>query len=143
MDGEQKILESGDGDFVVSSHRVRMTKERLGSSEHTTIPIDSVTSYEVDYESNPLLLGLALVGVVAVVWGLVNEEPGSALVGGFVTTVLTLLFFYLRERTLSISSPTESIDLKLEGVSLDEAVCVIEDIEEARRSRLEQLNGQP
>jgi hypothetical protein len=141
MTGEQTVLESADGDFVVSSHQVRMTRERLGSSEHTSIPIESITSYEVDYDSNPLFLGLALVGAGIVGWGLAAGAPGAALIGGIAAAVSTLLFFLWRERTLSVASPSDSIDVRLKGVPLDEAIDVIEEIEMARRNRLEQTSS--
>jgi hypothetical protein len=135
LDGERVLLESENGLLTVTTHRVRKHATDRGSARIVSMMVESVTSCEVTHDSHPQLLGFA---ALAVLGGLLlnNSRDNTALVLGLVAAILLAVAYVVtRRQVVRVSSPSAHIDVRLIGMSLEQAVGVVDAVEKAKERR--------
>jgi len=126
MNQENVILESDTGEFLLTDRKVRFTIKRWGQLNITSILLKNITSIQIKYKSNPILIAL---GIICIAIGVIS---GTKL--GFITGIIMgiiLLFIYYRSvnRAIKISSASSSILLPIKNLDDDEAINFIDKVE--------------
>jgi len=126
------LLESDTGEFVLTTHKVRLTARRFGQASVKSIMLEELTGCEIKYVSKPWLLILA---GIALVGGLLIGEGSAPTFGVVVAVVAVVAYFSLRHQAVLLSSPSVKINLSVKGMSLDGAVEMIDKVESAKHER--------
>ena len=130
---EQILLESDTGEFILTTHKVRLTARRFGRAAVKSIMLREVTGCEIKYVSKPWLLILA---VTAVIGGMLIGEESVSILGFAVAAVATVAYFVLRHQAVVLSSPSVKINLSVKGMSLNSAIDMVDKVESAKYKRM-------
>lgn len=128
MNGERKLLESGNGELTLTTHKVRFDTKQWGVDHVTSIMLEELVSCQIRYASNPTLLIVAGFAVLAAI-------IADALAGVVVALILVAIYFFARTQVISLESASATINLKLSGMTIDKAKEFIDQVEAAKNER--------
>lgn len=132
MQGEKMLLESDNGELVLTSHRVRYENNRMAYGRITSIMLDSLTSCEIAYVNQPLWLFLAAI-IALLTLSQMNDINGSSFMGGMLIAAFFVGVYSLtRRQALSLASPSASIKVNISGMSTETAKRFIDTAEKAK-----------
>ena len=134
MHEERVLLESDTKEFVLTTHKVRLTARLFGQADVTSITLDELTSCEVKYISRPWLVILAAVAVIS---GFLFQNGEASGAGIGIAVILIAIYFATRYQAISLSSPSATINLSVKGMGLDKAIDLIDKVESAKHARLD------
>ena len=121
---ERVLLESDNGEFILTTHRARFEAKRQGQAQVTSILLDQISSSEIRHASKPILLMFAFLFAITVIGGL----------------LFLLAYLWSRRQVISLASYGATINLETRGMSLQAAKDFINDVESAKNARY-LLNG--
>jgi hypothetical protein len=102
---EEILVTSNQDKIVLTSQRVHLNDKEWGRSYQITLFLENISSIENVYKSNPVLLVIAALGLIA---GLVTVdrayEGGLAFVGFTVAVIFLLIWLNSRRHVVTISS---------------------------------------
>jgi hypothetical protein len=124
IEGEKKIMESGNGELVLTTHRVRYDSKIMGKQTIVSMMLDEVCSCEMNYKSNAILVLLAGLSFLAGLY--------LPLVGIVIAFVLLAIYFITREQYLTISSAASAINVKVKGMKVELVKEFIDALESAK-----------
>ncbi len=129
IDGEENILESKNGELILTTHRVRLDTKSLGKRKITSILLRELSSCELAHRSYPILLLIMVIGlIVAGVGG--NSD---AMVGGVAVAVIALIAYFLtRRQALCFASAGASLLVETKGMKPDYVKNFIDEAEIAK-----------
>jgi hypothetical protein len=127
IDGEKKIMESGNGELILTTHRVRYDSKIMGKQTIVSMMLDEVCSCEMNYKSNAILVLLAGLSFLAGFSGIYLP-----LVGIGIALVLLAIYFITREQYLTISSAASAINVKVKGMKVELIKEFIDALESAK-----------
>jgi len=128
------LLESDTGEFVLTTHKVRLEAHEFGQASVKSIALEELTGAEIKYVSKPWLLILA---AAAPVGSLFIGEGTALFLGIGVGAAAGIAYFLLRHQAISLSSPSTEINLSVKGMGLEEAVAMIDKVEAAKHEKAE------
>lgn len=128
IDGEEKILESNNGELVLTTHRVRLDTKSLGKRRITSILLHELCSCELSHRSYPILLLIAVIGLVVAATG--SSEAMSA--GAAITIISLISFFISRKQVLSLATPGAPIIMETKGMKPEKIKEFIDETEIAK-----------
>lgn len=131
--GENRLLTSDTGEFVLTDRRVRQTVHTRSQSQLTSIALAEVVSVSIARRSKPVFLYLGIiVGLIGLVVfsGSTSDGAGSFLI--FVGLILLLVYATSRYQALVVSSPADVIALDVRGMSFEKAIELVDRIEAAK-----------
>lgn len=136
MPGEKLLMESDNNELTLTTHRVRFEGNRWGRGQVTSFMLESLTSCEITYATQPALLVIA--ALIAVYFlSQANEISAMALLGGLgVAGVFVAAYNFSRRQVVCLKSPSASIRVDTSGMSLEVAKRFIDAAERAKADRL-------
>jgi len=129
IDGEEKILESKDAELVLTTHRVRLDTKSLGKRKITSILLQELCSCELAHRSYPILLLIAVIGLVIAVTG---GNSDAIWVGAAISAISLGAFFLTRKQALCLATAGASILVETKGMKLDYVKNIIDETEIAK-----------
>ena len=134
------MLESDTGEFVLTTHKVRLEAREFGQASVKSIALEELTGSEIKYVSRPWLLILA---AAAPAGGLFIGEGTALFLGIGVGAIAGIAYFVLRHQAIFLSSPSTEINLSVKGMGLEEAVAMIDKVEAAKHERTDAFQREP
>lgn len=136
LTGEHIITQSGGNLITLTNYRVRMTTKRFGKADIVSIPLQKVSTVEVNYHS--VLIALIL-GVLFLVVGLLmasgGRDAGPFGAMGALLGIIGIAYYYLtRKHVILISADNgRGIQFESKGLSQDAINKFINQVEGAVR----------
>jgi hypothetical protein len=128
MKGEKQILESDQGQIILTTHRVRLDISMVGRRKIVSMMLNEVSSCSLKYKSNTTLIILAVASFVLGIMG-----GSKTIVGGIIGACIFGAAFYItRKQVLTISSSGESMSIETKGLSSSEVAEFIDSAEKAK-----------
>lgn len=138
LPNEEKLLAYNGNDLILTNQRVSIEDRRLGDVNFFLEQITTVTAVQKGYKVLLVPGFLAvLAGMVLLVTGNTNQFQMPLIAG-----IIMLLFWWAtRRRVISIASNKGIVsDVDVDIMTRDEIQSMIDDIEEARISRIKELS---
>lgn len=126
---DEKLISEADNKLItLTTHRIRFnTRFKIVS-----IMLNQVSSVEIHYVTNVWFLifaGISSVG--GVVYSISEEDPAGLILGGIIAIVFFAFYRLTRKHTLSIKSSSNTIDLLIKGMTHENILGFVNDLEEA------------
>lgn len=142
---ERIITESGNKEFVLTTHRIRYQTSSWGQAHITSIMLEKISSIEVRYYSWIITLFL---GILFIIFGLVlsvNEENNEAFgvtpLFLFAGGMLVLIYFLTRRHVIVIAADGGAkINFVTSGMNREFILAIIDSVEIAKAERASLLN---
>jgi hypothetical protein len=145
LPNEEILVSSNEDKVILTSQRIYTSDKEWGRSHEITIFLKNVSSIEMLYKSNPLLLVLAatcfLIGLYTSSSG---HGSGTALQNGcFVFSIILLVFwFYSKDRIVTIASNGGSrLNFRVAGMKTPEVADFIDKVIAAKAARANYFLG--
>lgn len=136
MEKEQKILQSENKKFTLTSHRVRFEDRRWGGAYIISIMLEEVCSCEIRRMSFPVLLILAFLALLGGAYYYFNEEEVMFIALGVLAALLIiLLYFATITQMITVASAGGRIHVSTRGMPLETARKIVEAVEDAKNQR--------
>lgn len=132
LPGERIIVTSEAKELTLTTHRLRWDSRRWGEAQVTAIMLDELCSCEVTSVSQPILLILA---ALAAIGGFVIQNIAAIAIGITLAVVLLVVYLTCRRQAVALRSAGAAITTKTEGMSLQDAIDLIDEVEAAKNAR--------
>lgn len=129
FEGEEKILESDNGELVLTTHRVRHDSKSLGKRKITSLLLQELSSCELSHRSYPALLIVAAIGLVIAAAGGSSNAMG---VGVAVSIISVISFFSSRKQALCLATAGGQIIVETKGMKPEGVKNFIDETEIAK-----------
>jgi hypothetical protein len=142
---EEVLVSSNEDRVILTNQRIHQSVKDCGRANQITIFLENISSVEMLYKSNPLLLVLAgfffLAGLIASSAG--YENYGSLWFGGFILSIIFLVFwFYSKNRLVTIASNGGSkMNFQVNGMKTSDVVEFVNKVIRAKARRAEYFVG--
>jgi len=135
--GEEILTQSNKSIVTLTTHRIRYNNSESGSAHIVSMLLENLSSIEVNYKSNPVVLAL---GVIIAVCGIImsnnTHDTSIAIAGLAIGAVLILYYFRSRKHIISIASNGGAkIQFETGGMKRDAVIEFINKIETAKHKR--------
>lgn len=136
---EEIVVSCNQDKIILTNQRIHLSDKDWGRSYLVTIFLENISSIEMLYKSNPILLVLAaicfLVGILAMSTGYGNEATFQ--VGSFMVSVIFLVFWlYSKDRVVTIASNGGSkLNFRVDGMKTPDVAEFIDKVIEAKSAR--------
>jgi hypothetical protein len=135
MPGEEIIRRSDTGLATLTTHRLRFEAKSTGNTYLASIMLEEICSCELTHKSNPLLLLLSLLLLIAGISLGYYTEPTYIFIGVILAVIFLIAFFMFRKGFFSIKSAGAPINFPTSNKSFDSLSEFIDEIEEAKNQR--------
>jgi len=133
LPGERLLLELHDGDFTLTTHRLRHRSERIGGSSIVSIMLEELTSCSLTRRTKPWLLAMAfamfVLGVLAV------GRQDSFWGGAIAAVVFVVAYMTTRRTVLAFASSGERVLIDVGSTPIDAVTRIINQVEAAKNAR--------
>jgi hypothetical protein len=142
---EEILVSSNQDKIILTNQRIHLSDSEWGKSYQITIFLENISSIEMLYKSNPLLLVLAtvclLVGLFTTSAGFENNS--TLRVGGFMLSIIFLVFwFYSKNRMVTIAPNGGSkLNFRVDGMKTLDVTGFIDKVMQAKAKRAEYFLG--
>ncbi|HEU0086436.1 MAG TPA: hypothetical protein VFQ77_02080 [Pseudonocardiaceae bacterium] len=132
--GEQSLANISD--VILTSHRVRLTSQAVGSNEVISIMLDELASCGLTRTSKPIFLILAGISALFGIY-LASGFGGNAVstLSLMLVAAFVILYFATRRQELGLASAGDAIRVQTQGIRADAVVEFIDAVEEAKNAR--------
>ena len=125
---EKTLLESNNGQLVLTTHRVRFDgKSTTGETKIVSILLDELCSCELTVKSYPILILLAALSLLYAFVGI-----NSTLAGIVGAVIFGVAFWFTRKQTLSLASAGAAINVESKNMKLVEVREFIDSVESTK-----------
>lgn len=135
---EEKLVTSNADKIILTNYRIHLKDAgELGQSFSISIFLENISSIEVKYKSNFVLLIIAAICLIGAF--LMNSEMQTA---GLVSAAICIvIWWFTRKHIISISSNGgSSLNFEVQGMGEDKISDFIYHISEAKLNRVNQLH---
>ncbi len=141
LPNEEKLLSSNNDKVVLTDLRVRMTDYALGKTYTIIIFLEDISSIEVRYKSQIILLILAGISVFGGFFMNSGYHEDSSVMWGFVLGAMFFIAWLLtRRHIISIASDGGAvINFIVEGMSEDKVSDFVDRLSLAKHERINKL----
>lgn len=141
LPNEEKLITSNEDKIILTNHRIQMTDSVWGQSFTVSIFLEDISSIEIKYKSNILLL---ILGAICVLGGFYVGGQGSGIEGMLGGIVLGGIFFavwwFTPKHIISISSDGgASLNFMVKGMGDDKINDFVHNVSLAKQTRVNQL----
>jgi len=136
LQNEEGLIASNAGKINLTTHRIFMKDEIWGNSYSISIFLEDISSVEIKFKSNPIIM---ILGVLACLAGFFAGK--QAIIGGIVVgCILIAIWWFTRKHVIIVSSNGGSnLSFIVEGMSEDKINDFTDSIQEAKLKRVNQL----
>jgi hypothetical protein len=132
LNGEQIITQSDGNIITLTNIRIRYSDKQFGKAHIISIMLEKVGSIEVKYQSNIVLLILAIIGFLAALFGLASNESELVFFGLIAGGILTASYLGTRKHALAITSDSgKGILFHTKGMKQEAVLKFIDQVEQA------------
>lgn len=136
LDGEKKLLESDNGNLLLTSHRIRYEESQVGQGEIRSILLDGLSFCGMTATSKPILAILAgtffLLFIMAAMQGSRQEVLIILLALGIICAIIWAI---TRRQVLELASSGGVIRVNIKGMNKETVREFIDTVEAAKNSR--------
>lgn len=134
LSNETKIVTSNADKVIVTNYRIYLTDQKLGQSYTSSIFLEDISSIEIKYSSNIVLLALGVIGILI---GFLVDE----MILGFVAGVLfTILWWISRKHVIAVSPNGGSpMNILVQGMGEEKIADFVYKVSLAKQNRLNEL----
>jgi len=134
--GEQ-ILGGNEADFLVTSHRIRLSWGSTGEAHFQSIMLEEIASSYLGSKNNPILLLLAAIcAVLGILFSMDRSSGGGALVAGIVVAGILVLFYFVgRKKVITFAAAGDKMYVNVSRMSFQDAKEIINMVENAKNER--------
>lgn len=143
LQNEIKLGATKDDKVVITNSRIFQQELKFGSNYHLSIQLEDISSIEMHYKSNPILLVL---GILFSLYGLYtiltsyDKTPGFAAL--FLGIILLLIWWFTRRFAVSIKpNGGKSLDCYFEATTPENIESFLETLEQAKLDRTSQIKS--
>lgn len=97
---EELILSSNDDNIVLTNQRIEMNTKEWGKSYSIGIFLEDISSIEIKYQSNPILLALAAIVFIGG-FSIGREQSIFAII---ISLIIIAIWYFTKKHVISISS---------------------------------------
>lgn len=128
---EEIISKSESGILTLTTHRLRYAENGEQSSDFSSMLLESISSIEVKYLSQPIYFFLGVVFVLGG-FGLIEREPELAFVSIAVGLAFGIGYFLSRRHSLVVTAKgSEKISFQTRGMKKEKIQDIVFQMEEA------------
>lgn len=131
---DEKIITQSDGNLItLTNYRIRYTDKEWRRAFIVSILLKNVSSIQIKFKSNLILLGLAIIVLSATIGIALGGASGDVLIYGFVAgLILIAIYFSTRKHYLTISSKGgDKINFYTKGMGQDKVIDFVNRVEKA------------
>ena len=133
---ERILLESGNGEFTLSTHKIRHETQRGGAYNFKSIPLEELTGSEVKRKSHPMLLSAAGVAILAGgAFAFTSNDPEAMFGGLGLAAILAFVYWASQRQVIVFSSLSTKIELSANSMGVEKAVAAVNRVEQAKQQR--------
>jgi len=145
LPNEEKLVTSNEDKIFLSNHRIQMTDSAWGQSFTISIFLEDISSIEIKYKSNILLL---ILGAICVLGGFymggfnfIQGRGGEGMISGLVVGgIFFAIWWFTRKHIISISSDGgSSLKFMVQGMGDDKINDFVHNVLLAKQTRVNQL----
>jgi hypothetical protein len=144
---DERVLLSDEHDesFVLTTHRVRSIRQWWGRKQVHSMMLEEVVSCSIHGKSAPIFLLLAGLSVVGgTLFGVALRTDATPLVVGVIVGLLFVVAYVASIRqSIEVASPRASIVISAKGMSVEDAMRVIDAVEQAKDDRFKLCARRP
>lgn len=117
LPNEQELVTSNGNKVILTTHRIQLTDKDWGYSYSIEIFLEDISSVEIRYRSNIILLLLGCLGILVGLY-LFAQSNDSVNYGFIAGIILLLIWWFSRRHIISISSDGgSSLNFEVGGMS--------------------------
>jgi hypothetical protein len=132
LNGEQIITQSDENTITLTNLRIRYLDKQFGKAHIISIMLQKISSIEVRYRSNILLLILAVIGFITALFGLANNKSELVFIGLIAGGILVASYFGTRKYALSVTSDgSTKIQFHTKGMKQESVLKFMNQVEQA------------
>jgi hypothetical protein len=133
LEGEERLLESDNGSFTLTTHRAHYLVTRFGHATQRTIMLEDLDSCDIEQRSTPAWIALGvLLGLASFLVKQVGAGAGAIVVCG-------LGFWWSRKSLIVLRSRGTCISLNTTGMALAAVQDFVHEVESAKLRRRQTL----
>lgn len=141
LSNEEILLTSNSDKLILTNYRIQMNEKSWGQSFSIGIFLEDISSIEVKYKSNMIML---LLGILSVLAGFYlsgkNSGDDEMLAGILIGGLLILIWWYSRKHIVSISSKGGAkLNFMVQGMGDEKISDFIHKVSLAKQNRVNQL----
>lgn len=141
LPNEEKLITSNADKIILTNHRIQMTDSVWGQSFTVSIFLEDISSIEIKYKSNILLI---ILGVICVLGGfyMAGQSRGSeGMIAGLVLGgIFFAIWWFTRKHIISISSDGgSSLNFMVQGMGDEKINDFVHNVSLAKQTRVNQL----
>jgi hypothetical protein len=141
LPNEEILVSSNSDKLILTNHRIQLTEKSWGQSFSIGIFIEDISSIEVKYKSNTILL---LVGILCVLVGFYmsgKSNGNEEMLGGiFLGGILILIWWLSRKHVVSITSNGGAkLNFMVQGMGDEKISDFVHNVSLAKQTRVNQL----
>lgn len=138
LDNEKVILTSNNDKVILTDHRIHMKVKDWGIDYSIGIFLEDISSIEVKYKSNLILL---LVGILSIVgsmfYGLSENQSDIMVLGLILGLILLGLWWFSRQHIVSISpNGGEKLNFSIQGFDAEKVEDFVWKVSKAKAERV-------
>lgn len=140
LPNEEKLITSNEDKIILTNHRIQMRDSVLGQSFTVSIFLEDISSIEIKYKSNILLIILSAICVLAGFY-MAGQRGSEDMIGGLVLGgIFFAIWWFTRKHIVSISSDGgASLNFMVQGMGDDKIADFIHNVSLAKQTRVNQL----
>jgi uncharacterized membrane protein len=145
---EHIIVNSNDDKVILTNKRIHMSDRRWSGSYSNTLFLEDISSMEIRYSSNIILLILAGLAVLLSILNISNSDrPLSGGDGDEITllpliigVILVFIYWFSRKHIISISpNGGKPINFEVAGMSKQQIEMFLDKVQKAKDARIAEL----
>jgi hypothetical protein len=139
LPNEEMLITSNENKIILTNHRIQMTNSVWGQSFTVSIFLEKISSIEIKYKSNILLI---ILGAICVLGGFyIAGRGGEGMIGGLIFGGFFLaIWWFTRQHIISISSDGgASLNFVMKGMGDEEINDFVHNVSLAKQTRVNQL----
>ncbi|WKK80311.1 hypothetical protein [Marivirga arenosa] len=129
---EQIITQSDQKIITLTNQRIRYAAKALGKAHIVSMMLNKISSIELKYKNNLLLLLLAIIGALVLVYGYSMDDTDLLVAGLIGMTICVYIYIKNRKYVISIASESgKEILFHTKGMKHEDILKFINQTEEA------------
>lgn len=140
LPGEHILTQSGGSMITLTNFRVRMTTNSFGKADIVSIPVQKISTVEVNYHSSLIVLFLGVMFLaVGLLLAMGGKDMGPIGAAGALFGIIGIIYYFLtRKHVVLISADNgRGIQFESKGLNQDAINKFINQVEGAVRSERE------
>ena len=142
LTNEKTLVSSNGNKIILTDHRIQMTDKALGQAFTISIFLENISSIEIKYKSNIMLLilgGLAIIG--GGILGLQPRPNNLFMSGVIVGIILIAIWWFTRKHIISITpNGGASLDFMVQGMKEEQINDFVHNVSQAKLTRMNALH---